>query len=74
MPFGRSLPKAVVTGLKSTFLRAPRKSPDATCGAVQADTPLRYVTAFKSTIGKNTEKHACHVWCRPALPKKPGSA
>jgi len=21
-----------------------------------------------------TEKHACHVWCWPALPKKPGSA
>ena len=47
----------VVTGLKSTFLKAPRKSPDATCGAVQADTPLRYVTAFKLSIGERNEKN-----------------
>jgi hypothetical protein len=46
----------VVTGLKSTFRKAPRKSPDATCSAVQADTPLRYVTAFKLSIGERHEK------------------
>jgi len=45
-----------VTGLKSTFLKAPLKSQDATCGAVQADTPLRYVTAFKLSIGERNEK------------------
>ena len=43
--------------LNSIFLRAPRKSPDATCGAVQADTPLRYVTAFKLSIGERNEKN-----------------
>ena len=46
----------IVTGLKSTFLKAPLKSQDATCGAVQADTPLRYVTAFKLSIGERNEK------------------
>jgi hypothetical protein len=49
-------PKAVVTGLKSTFPKVPRKSSDASCGAVQADTPLRYVTAFKLTIGIRHEE------------------
>ena len=46
----------VVTGLKATFLKAPRKSPDAMCGAVQADTPLRSVNAFKLSIGECNEK------------------
>ena len=64
VPFGRSLPtgrdRPQVHFLESTT----EKSPDATCGAVQADTPLRYVTAFKSTFLKSaTKKHACHVWC-----------
>jgi hypothetical protein len=56
VPFAGHSPKVVVTGLKATFLIAPRKSPDATCCAVQADTPLRYVTAFKLSIGERNEK------------------
>ena len=50
-------PKAVVTGLKATFLKASRKSPDAASRAFQADTPLRYVTAFKSTIEEREKKN-----------------
>lgn len=32
------------------------EKPGRRCGVVQADTPLRYVTAFKSTIGERHEK------------------
>ncbi len=62
----------VVTGLKSTFLRAPRKIPDGTCGVVQADTPLRYVTAFKSTIGERHGKAQMTCVVQTGAPQKAG--
>jgi hypothetical protein len=55
VPFGRSLP----TGRDRPQVQdweTQRKSPDATCGAVQADTPLGSVTAFKLSIGERNEK------------------
>jgi hypothetical protein len=61
-----------VTDLKSTFLKAPRKSPDATCSAVQADTPLRYVTAFKLSIGERHEKARLPCVVLIGAPQKAG--
>ena len=61
-----------MTGLKSTFLRAPRKSPDAMCGAVQADTPLRYMTAFKFTIGERHGKAQMPCVVQIGAPQKAG--
>jgi hypothetical protein len=59
-----------VTGLKATFQKAPRKSPDATCGAVQADTSLRFATAFKSTDREDHGKARMPCVVQTAAPCK----
>ena len=45
-----------MTGCKSAIGEHHGKAQTATCGAVQADTPLRYVIAFKLSIGERNEK------------------